>query len=172
VEPVIVEVFRYHCWANASLIRFCESLTPGQLASSALGTYGEVYKTLRHIAVTEQWYVADIRGEQRVDPIASGEAPDVRMLGEYIARSGQSLIEVAAKMSMTDYARWSDRGQDESMLAVRLAIQALDHGSEHRAQVRTILSQIGIEPPEIDGWAYDAFQPDKGDYLLDGPRNV
>ena len=37
--------------------------------------------------------------------------------------------------------------------AIRLA-QALHHGTDHRSQVCTALTILGIEPPEIDVWDY------------------
>ena len=33
-------------------------------------------------------------------------------------------------------------------------LQAVNHGTEHRSQVATILTHLGIEPPEMDGWTY------------------
>ena len=33
-------------------------------------------------------------------------------------------------------------------------------GTEHRSQVATILTQLGVEPPEMDGWTY-FFEADK-----------
>ena len=33
-------------------------------------------------------------------------------------------------------------------------LQAVNHGTEHRSQVATILTQLGVEPPDMDGWAY------------------
>ena len=32
--------------------------------------------------------------------------------------------------------------------------QVLHHGTDHRSQVCTALTSFGIEPPEIDLWAY------------------
>jgi uncharacterized damage-inducible protein DinB len=32
--------------------------------------------------------------------------------------------------------------------------QVLDHGTDHRSQVSTILTSIGVAPPRLDGWAY------------------
>lgn len=170
-EPTIVEVLRHHLWANRKLFEFCQSLTPGQLASSALGTYGSVYDTLRHIAVTEQWYLADLLGQGRSEPIQHSEQPTVAQLTRHIERTGAGLMERSRGLTMTELAQWTDRGPKESMLAVRLVIQAIDHAIEHRTQVRTILSQIGVTPPELDGWAYDADQPDKGQYQEGGSRS-
>jgi uncharacterized damage-inducible protein DinB len=32
--------------------------------------------------------------------------------------------------------------------------QALHHGSEHRAQICTILGALGHEPPDVSAWGY------------------
>ena len=38
-------------------------------------------------------------------------------------------------------------------LGFRLA-QAVHHGTDHRSQICTALTSLGVEPPEIDVWAY------------------
>jgi len=30
----------------------------------------------------------------------------------------------------------------------------IHHGTDHRSQICTALTQLGVEPPEIDVWAY------------------
>jgi uncharacterized damage-inducible protein DinB len=30
----------------------------------------------------------------------------------------------------------------------------INHATEHRAQIMVMLTQLGIQPPELDGWAY------------------
>jgi len=36
-----------------------------------------------------------------------------------------------------------------------VVIQAINHAIDHRSQIATLLSQQGIEPPDLDGWAYN-----------------
>ena len=36
--------------------------------------------------------------------------------------------------------------------------QAIHHGTDHRSQICTGLSALGIEPPEIDVWAFGEHQ--------------
>ena len=43
--------------------------------------------------------------------------------------------------------------EQDSATGVVLA-QAIHHGTDHRSQICTALSALGIEPPEIDVWAY------------------
>jgi uncharacterized damage-inducible protein DinB len=38
-------------------------------------------------------------------------------------------------------------------IGIRLA-QVLHHGSDHRSQICTALTSLGVTPPEIDLWAY------------------
>jgi len=38
-------------------------------------------------------------------------------------------------------------------MGVRLA-QVLHHGSDHRSQICTALTSLGVEPPSIDVWDY------------------
>jgi uncharacterized damage-inducible protein DinB len=55
-----------------------------------------------------------------------------------------------------DVVRHRDDGTDShGPRGVRLA-QALQHGTDHRSQICTALTTLGIEPPEIDVWAWAA----------------
>jgi uncharacterized damage-inducible protein DinB len=33
-------------------------------------------------------------------------------------------------------------------------VQAINHATEHREQIKSMLSALGVTPPEIDGWSY------------------
>jgi len=42
-----------------------------------------------------------------------------------------------------------------------LFIQVINHGVEHRTNVTTILSGLGLPAPEVDGWGYLFSHPDR-----------
>jgi uncharacterized damage-inducible protein DinB len=46
------------------------------------------------------------------------------------------------------------QGDPFEVKAGMLVAQTLNHGNEHRAQIFTILTTIGVEPPELDGWSW------------------
>ncbi len=53
-----------------------------------------------------------------------------------------------------DVVRHRDDGTaSHAPLGIRLA-QALHHGTDHRSQVCTALTALGIEPPAIDVWDF------------------
>jgi len=42
-------------------------------------------------------------------------------------------------------------------------LQAINHATEHRQQISSMLTALGVTPPDLDGWSYgeatDAFVP-------------
>jgi uncharacterized damage-inducible protein DinB len=45
-------------------------------------------------------------------------------------------------------------GQTINYQTRALFIQIVNHGFEHRTNITTILSALGLPAPEVDGWAY------------------
>jgi uncharacterized damage-inducible protein DinB len=35
-------------------------------------------------------------------------------------------------------------------------VQIINHATEHREQIKSMLSALGVTPPDIDGWDYGA----------------
>jgi uncharacterized damage-inducible protein DinB len=33
-------------------------------------------------------------------------------------------------------------------------VQAINHSTEHRTQIAAIITQLGMEPPDMSGWQY------------------
>jgi uncharacterized damage-inducible protein DinB len=54
-------------------------------------------------------------------------------------------------------ARRKDGTEGYAPLGIRLA-QAIHHGTDHRSQICTGLSGLGIQPPDIDVWAFGEQQ--------------
>ena len=52
----LVRLFRHNRWANATLMAACVDLTPEQLDASVEGTYGQLGRTLAHLASAEVGY--------------------------------------------------------------------------------------------------------------------
>jgi uncharacterized damage-inducible protein DinB len=49
----------------------------------------------------------------------------------------------------------ADGSETHAPLGIRLA-QAIHHGTDHRSQICTALTSLGIKPPEIDAWDFAA----------------
>jgi uncharacterized damage-inducible protein DinB len=49
--------------------------------------------------------------------------------------------------------RREDGSETHAPIGIRLA-QALHHGTDHRSQICTVLTTLGVEPPAIDVWDF------------------
>jgi uncharacterized damage-inducible protein DinB len=155
-------LFRHHAWATDRLFAACEPLAEPQLAVAAPGTYGPIGQTLKHLVESEERYVAfllgapgpDAGGYGRPTP-PEGLEPSVRVLRRRAAASNTTLVELAGSLQTDELVYGTFRGEDRSVRALTVLVQALDHGAEHRTHVRAALTMIGLEVPELDGWAWD-----------------
>ncbi len=151
---LLADAFAHHVWATERLIVACTELTPEQLAAPSPGTYGPILETLRHLVATDRWYLTFFPVEQ---PPAIDERGDIGLaeLRAAITRDGALWSQVLAAAVDGDEDT-IERGEGwifHAPLGFRLA-QVVHHGSDHRSQVCTALTSLGITPPEIDLWAY------------------
>jgi uncharacterized damage-inducible protein DinB len=61
-------------------------------------------------------------------------------------------LAVSARADSNVRERW-ERMLSEYRLA-SLIMQAINHSTEHRTQIATIITQLGMEPPDMSGWQY------------------
>jgi uncharacterized damage-inducible protein DinB len=149
------ELFRHNRWANERLLEACRNLTDEQRAATVEGTYGELGYTLIHIARAESYYVKMLTGwEPPVRWEIPGPWPGIDVLLERVRFTGDRLCEVAEE---ADPDALVDRGDVQVPSSV-LLVQAINHATEHRAHAATILTQLGIQPPQVDGWAFGGFE--------------
>jgi uncharacterized damage-inducible protein DinB len=151
---VLVTLFRHNGWANLKLLEFCEALSDEQLDSTAVGGFGTIRDTLRHIVSSEVSYVARVYGKQFPTPIPRESFPGFALLKEAAQWASDELLELAlAAHKETVVRQQPPRDAYEYPLA-GLMMQALTHSTEHRAQVATVITQLGLQPPGMSGWEY------------------
>lgn len=70
-------------------------------------------------------------------------------------RSGDGLTDFATTFEPGRLYRcdWDDGNAYDVPVEV-LLVQAINHSTEHRTHVMTILSQHGMQVPELSGWTY------------------
>jgi uncharacterized damage-inducible protein DinB len=160
MTSILEELFKHNLWANLRLLDACDKLSDAQLDTGAPGTYGRIRDTLVHLVGAEELYLALLTGKQPERPLRPGDGfPGIAELRERARRSGEGLVALAAHGDHTMVLRgtWPGGGQQGQSYAMSVAVpmvQAINHATEHRAHVITILSQLGVSWPELDGWAY------------------
>jgi uncharacterized damage-inducible protein DinB len=157
-RPLLADAFAHHVWATLRLVDACLALSPEQLETTAEGTYGSILATMRHLIGGDASYLW-VLTDGRVSEVQE-DRMDLQELRAVMESNGGAWASLVAEEldPDADVVRHRDDGIDShAPLGVRLA-QALHHGTDHRSQVCTTLTTIGIEPPEIDVWAFAADQ--------------
>ena len=153
---LLIEFFKHNTMMNRRLVEACRQLAPEQLDATATGTYGTIGATLVHIANAQVGYAARLLDIERSDALPEDPFPGFAALTERFERGDLQLEEAAAMGSQDREVQVS--GDDPvgiwRMPVALFLVQAINHGTEHRSQVATILTTLGIEPPPMDGWTF------------------
>jgi uncharacterized damage-inducible protein DinB len=151
---LLQDAFAHHVWATLRVIDACLPLSMEQLGASAEGTYGSILDTVRHTVGADASYLNVTTGGRvpRIDE----DRMDLKELRAVMERHGTAWSELLATNPDPDavLVRHRDDGSSTGApMSIRLA-QALHHGTDHRSQICTVLTTLGIEPPAIDVWDY------------------
>ena len=152
-NAILLELFRHNVWANDVMIDACRDLSNEQLATELAGTYGRLDQTLVHLARAQGGYLRTLTDwqpgpEHRLE--YDEPFPGVDRIAEHLRFTGERLIEVAGDASADRDLESTWRGEPYRLPEWVLLLHAAHHATEHRQQIATVLTTLGIEPPEPD----------------------
>ena len=110
---------------------------------------------MRHLVGSDAWYLFTLTGDRTdlIDADHMGVAElraAIEVNGAAWSRLlGQDLDPDTVLGEVDD----DDGYRKDATIGVRLA-QALHHGTDHRSQVCTALTALGVTPPAIDAWDF------------------
>ena len=150
------DLARHNTWATAQILACCRGLDEPTLHTTVPGTFGTIIETLRHTIDSEMSYLFRLIGAEPAYPWRRDDAVGLDGLAEraaVLATTWETFLagEVDSERPM------EARGSNPERYTVPAGIfitQALHHGSEHRAQICTILGALGHEPPDVSAWGY------------------
>ncbi|HEU4750624.1 MAG TPA: DinB family protein [Acidimicrobiia bacterium] len=154
MSSTLVHLFRHNRWANRLMMEACRGLSDEQLDTTVNGTYGTIRDTITHLVRAESGYAFRLIGGDRIfgreEPF-----PGVDRSIEVLEQTGAALEKVAADL---DPKRIIEIVTDEATTQIPgfvILLQAVNHATDHRSHIATILTQLGHEPPELDLWSYN-----------------
>jgi uncharacterized damage-inducible protein DinB len=153
-DSVLTALFHPNTWANLKLLDYCERLSDEQLEATATGTYGSIRDTLLHIVGAEVSYVQRVNGKLPCEPPPRDQFPGFAMLKDAARWTGEELPQLALAARADTIVHQRRPGFNANYKLASLMVQAINHSTEHRTQVSTILTQLGLEPPDMTGWQY------------------
>lgn len=150
----LTTLFRHNRWANLRLLDLCAGLTTEQLDATLIGTFGSIHDTFQHLVTAERSYLSRISTGQPYRRPKDAPPLTIAEMIESAKASGTGLIEWAPKVQAADVVSVDWEGAPRDIPKTILLTQAINHATEHRAQIMAILTQLGVQPPELDGWSY------------------
>jgi uncharacterized damage-inducible protein DinB len=153
-RSLMEDAFAHHVWATLRLVDACFALSSEQLETAVPGTYGSILETMRHLVGADSSYLFVTSGERT--PLIDEDRMDLPELQAEMRSHGAAWSRLLGEDPDPDTAleRHRDDGSEtHAPMSIRLA-QALHHGTDHRSQICTVLTTLGVEPPAIDVWDF------------------
>lgn len=151
----MTDFFEFHQWANATLIDFCEGLDNATLDAEEPGSYGTIRGALTHLFVTQnEFLAATVDGAPPASLFNGMPFPGFAALRE-AARITDAAFLAAARGRDPDemlHAQWGGRDYEFNIMVP--LVQVVNHGSEHRTEIQSILSRRGIRAPLLTPWVW------------------
>ena len=152
---LLTMLFSHNAWASLKLLDFCEHLSDAQLDATAIGGFGSIRATLVHSVCAEVDYVNLVNGKLPALPLPSDQFPGFAVLKAGVEWASVELLDLALSVR-ADTIVHVERPQEPiyEYKLTGLLVQVLNHSTEHRTQISTIITQLGLEPPAMSGWTY------------------
>jgi uncharacterized damage-inducible protein DinB len=153
-KSLLADAFAHHVWATLRVIDACLALGPEQLETAVPGTYGSILQTVRHLVGADAWYLSTLTADDArlIDDEGMG-LRDLRTAMERHHTAWSGFLAQDPDPDAVIVRRRDDGSEFHAPLGIRLA-QVLHHGTDHRSQICTALTMLGLDPPGVDVWDF------------------
>ena len=148
------KIFEHNNWANSRIIEACFALSDEQLdAEPRSATHGSIRRTLTHLVTAQRGYLRllTLPLEDRLDPVASPPFAQLREVASTIGEALLALTRNEASIPTKGRLQTRDGFFVEPWVVM---VQVINHATEHREQISSMLSALSVTPPDLDGWRY------------------
>mgnify|MGYP001828098414 CR=1 FL=1 len=146
--------FEFNLWANIEIINLCASLNADQLAVEIPGVYGRIQPTIAHLVHGEGNFLRDLGGDALWPDEVDWDNLTLDQLCEMAQQSGTALREIAGAVAPDSRREFIEEDDQYVFPAWTVINQAINHGIEHRTQLRLLLTQLGVPHPGQSVWGF------------------
>jgi uncharacterized damage-inducible protein DinB len=151
----LIEMLRYNLWANETLFEACRPLTEEQLDHRLPAASGPSRELLVHIVGGQQTFVLRTKGRQHEGELNRGSPwPGIEELIALASQTSRELLTIAEDLDPEAEVDLPYQGQAYRYPIRFFLVHAVEHGVEHRTEVKLNLADAGVPTPDLDGWEY------------------
>jgi len=151
---LVLNLFRHHRWANATLIDALGALPPEDLQRRAPGGFGTIHETLYHYVMNESRFIDALNSRDTSFGEMPSELPACQDLRAIAETNAQELLRMAAMLTEADRVEGNMQGRRYDLPAYVPLFQCYLHAAEHRTNITTILATYDLPAPNVDFWGY------------------
>ncbi len=151
----LAEMLRYNKWATMSLVEACRPLTDSALDARPPGVSGTIRELLMHLVGGQKTSALRTKGRQNEGELTRRSVwPGFDALADAARQSADELISIAEAMEEDSDVVLPYLGKSYRFPKSFFLVAAMEHGVEHRTEIKVGLGSLGIETSDLDGWFY------------------
>ncbi len=150
-------LYGYDVWANHRILDTAEALTPAQMQTTGVASFGTIHATLVHMMAAQSLWLSRWQHPSSVHVRDTADYPDlaaIRARWREIEEETQAFIAKLGSDEEHDPARMvtyaNMRGQTWSKPLWQLMLQHVNHAMQHRSEIAAMLTQFGHSPGLLD----------------------
>ena len=147
-------LYDYNYWANAKILDTTEQITDEQLFAPTHDSYGSLHGTLVHTMSAEWVWRTRWLGTSPKAPLRNEDFPSLAAIRSRWNEEEQQMRTFLASLSEENVRRvvqyTNMQGQAYSAPLWQLMMHLVNHGTQHRSEAATILTDLGHSPGDID----------------------
>jgi uncharacterized damage-inducible protein DinB len=151
---MLTTLYEYSAWARNRLLDAAAALTPEQQRAPAPGVYGSIHDTLTHMAASQWMWLERIQGRSPRQPPRGADFADLIALRAWWDEQQAASLAYLAGLSEAGLDRPIQYTTLDGQLYTRQVwhalFQVVNHQTEHRSQIATLLTHHGVEAPPTD----------------------
>ncbi|MEQ8910578.1 MAG: DinB family protein [Vicingaceae bacterium] len=152
MKELLITYLKYNVWANQSLAKRLENLSPSKLEQELESSFSSIQLTIEHIYDAEVIWLERIEGKS-IDYWPSKKTGTLS-LGEWVAQSETFLVRImgANEQNLNTLCTYSNtKGEVFQQRVYELIMHVMNHSTFHRGQIVSMLRQLGEkEIPQTD----------------------
>jgi uncharacterized damage-inducible protein DinB len=138
--------YNYHFAENRKLWDYVTQLSPEQFSQNVNYSHGSVRDQVVHLMNVEDAWFTPLRGSEIPEYVNSGNGDDRDAIRANWDKVEQSIRDYLA-MLRDDVLLEKPfaEGEDKDLILWQVLIHVVNHGTDHRAQLLRVLSDLGVK---------------------------
>lgn len=141
----------YNAWAMERIFDAAAPLPPDQFARDLHASHRSIHGTLTHLVSSERIWLSYWTGSPGPATLTTADAPTVAELKNVWTQTGFATARWLATLTdaklQETFTMTTPDGTTHTHTIAQALQHLVNHGTHHRAQIVTLLRQLGITPP-------------------------